>query len=207
MIHEEAGGVPARRFLHDPETIEVSARNVTADRIEEIAARGLHLRRRQRGNLPRCHDVATMLSGFLQPDLEGCGMKRVTSFVILTGVSALAACASQAPAPATSTETAAVHERVPAATPTAQQMEKIAASNGYRRVMVRGEERFCRSEPVTGSRVQKVEVCLTLAQLQARQADARELMQQVGRWGALSSNSVATFQGGATGSSANTSGH
>jgi hypothetical protein len=42
-----------------------------------------------------------------------------------------------------------------------------------------GTEYFCRTQPVPGSRVQKAEVCMTWAELQAARERVEALMQRV----------------------------
>lgn len=124
-------------------------------------------------------------------------MKQLTSFVILMGAATLAACASQAPA--TSTGTGAGPESIPATASAVPGKDQIVTREGYRRVVINGQERFCQIEPVLGSHVEKVDVCLTAAQLQARAETSREFIEQLERWGALPSNSIALAVGGATG--------
>lgn len=87
-------------------------------------------------------------------------MNRVTGFLILTGVSMLAACASQPPAStgsATSTASAATSTGAP------------VIPYGYSREIVDGSEMYCRDDLDTGSRVQRTKVCLTWDQLQAQE--------------------------------------
>lgn len=52
---------------------------------------------------------------------------------------------------------------------------------GYRRVVVKGQERFCRNEPHTGSLAEKNPVCLTEAQWQTQQDQARQYIVDVQR--------------------------
>ena len=79
----------------------------------------------------------------------------------------LSACASGPPA---TSKPAAV-----AATPT--QANNIAV--GYRRVMRSGEEYFCKKEPVTGSRTDTNETCLTQAQMDAAQKNTQDMLQRI----------------------------
>ena len=84
-------------------------------------------------------------------------MKRVTRFLILTGVSMLAACASQPPA-----STGNGTPQASAATSTEHPIP-----DGYQREVVNGSEMYCRDDFETGSRVQRAKVCMTWEQLQA----------------------------------------
>ena len=79
----------------------------------------------------------------------------------------LSACASGPPA---TSKPAAV-----AATPT--QANNIAV--GYRRVMRGGQEYFCKKEPVTGSRTDTNETCLTQAQMDAAQKNTQDMLQRL----------------------------
>jgi len=50
---------------------------------------------------------------------------------------------------------------------------------GYRRVMRGGEEYFCKKEPVTGSRTDTNETCLTQAQMDAAQKNTQDMLQRL----------------------------
>jgi len=131
-------------------------------------------------------------------------MKLLTSLVILTAAAACAACASQAPA--TSTMAGSSHESVapaasnvpPAASnasptassasPTASAAPQKATSalpEGYKRVVMNGEEKFCITEYAPNSRVDKHTTCLTKAQLDAKQNDAQSLINTIQRAGGV----------------------
>ena len=71
-------------------------------------------------------------------------------WLIVAGALALAACASHAPV--ASTTDPATGKALP---------------KGYRLVVKRGTEYYCRMQPVTGSHTLKTEVCLTEDQLEA----------------------------------------
>jgi hypothetical protein len=71
-------------------------------------------------------------------------------WLIIVGASALAACASHAPV--ASTIDPETGKPVP---------------KGYRLVVKKGTEYYCRMQPVTGSHTLKTEVCLTQDQLEA----------------------------------------
>ncbi len=78
--------------------------------------------------------------------------------LLVAGAAALSACAASAPVNSTATAapaggapaTAAAHDSTNSSTPV-----------GYRRVVRKGTEYFCRNESVTGSHTMKNEVCLT----------------------------------------------
>ena len=124
-------------------------------------------------------------------------MKRLISLVVLTAAAACAACASQAPA--TSTMAGSSHERAapaasnasptaPSAAPTASaapQKAPNALPEGYKRVVMNGEEKFCITEYAPNSRVDKHTTCLTKAQLDAKQNDAQSLINTIQRAGGV----------------------
>jgi len=118
-------------------------------------------------------------------------MSRIRPFVVLASAAALGACASHAPAPATGTGQAAIP-------PTAHgaQGKQIAFNlKGYHRVLVKGQEYFCRYEVVTDSLI-KQEVCLTRSQLAAQQQAAQSELQNIRQYSASCSTSL-TPGGGA----------
>lgn len=87
-------------------------------------------------------------------------------FLLVVGAAVLVACASKAPL--NSTGTAAASGSAPAAT--APDTGAPPVPKGYRRVMKSGGEYFCRMQAVSGSHVQKTEVCLTQDELDAELA-------------------------------------
>lgn len=91
-------------------------------------------------------------------------MRGVTRFLILAGALMLAACASQAPGPSTTTGGSQHAAAAGSATASGH-----VIPSGYRREVVNGEERFCRDDLDTGSRVQRTKVCLTWEELQAQE--------------------------------------
>ncbi|HEY2591660.1 MAG TPA: hypothetical protein VGI35_08735 [Steroidobacteraceae bacterium] len=106
-------------------------------------------------------------------------MKLLKSLVVAAGTSTLLACASQAPTASSATGT-----RHDSALPTAvagQKKDNRLIPEGYRRVVVNGDERFCRTDPEPGSRVQKHTVCLTRNELDAEQDRSRDLMNNLSR--------------------------
>ena len=90
-------------------------------------------------------------------------MRWVTGFLILAGAFTLAACASQGPEPSTATG-GSRHAAAGSATASGH-----VVPSGYHREVVNGEERFCRDDLDTGSRVQRTKVCLTWEELQAQE--------------------------------------
>ncbi len=134
-------------------------------------------------------------------------MSRVKSFFIFAGASLVVGCASQRQL--TPTATGAGHEVAAAASPAAVPRtasaapgiqsakpqvtrrlaslsapavpEKDDAPLGYDRVIVHGKKLYCRTEGVTGSRLEKFRVCLTPDQLQAAQAKAKGAIEATAR--------------------------
>ena len=88
-------------------------------------------------------------------------------FLLLVGAAVLVACAAKAPV--NSTGTASASKGAPAAT-APPDTGATALPKGYRRVMKSGGEYFCRMQAVSGSHVQKTEVCLTQDELDAELA-------------------------------------
>lgn len=79
-------------------------------------------------------------------------MRRIRKgWLVVASALALSACASHAPVASTTTDPA-TGKTVP---------------KGYRLVVKRGTEYYCRMQPVTGSHTLKTEVCLTEDQLEA----------------------------------------
>lgn len=79
-------------------------------------------------------------------------MRRIRKgWLVVASALALSACASHAPVASTTTDPA-----------TGKALPK-----GYRLVVKRGTEYYCRMQPVTGSHTLKTEVCLTEDQLEA----------------------------------------
>ncbi len=103
-------------------------------------------------------------------------MREIKQCFILAGTAMLFGCATQAPAPAT-TPAVATAASVPSAsaTPTA----KIKIPEGYVKVMMNGEVRYCRNDVDTASRLAHTTVCLTEAQMQASQNSTQEMMNQM----------------------------
>ena len=86
--------------------------------------------------------------------------------LLVVGAAALVACASKSPVNSTGTTAASAS----AADATASDAGKPAVPKGYRRVLKNGGEYFCRMQAVSGSHVQKTEVCLTQDELDAELA-------------------------------------
>jgi hypothetical protein len=91
-------------------------------------------------------------------------MKLLRGLLVAAGASTLLACASQAPTTSSAAGTRAIPE-------------------GYRRVIVNGEERFCRTDTEPGSRVKKDTVCLTRDELDAQRDSTRDFMNNLSRQG------------------------
>jgi hypothetical protein len=119
-------------------------------------------------------------------------MKLLTRFVVLAGISGLAACASEGPATSTGTgagqsapatsSAANTSQSAPASAAAASapaQKDKFVTPSGYKHVQVNGEDRYCRKEVATGTRAQTTEICLTQDQLAAEKDESRDLIQGV----------------------------
>ncbi len=59
------------------------------------------------------------------------------------------------------------------------------AYDGYTRVVIDGQERYCRNDVATGSHTERHTVCLTSAQVAAEQVRAQDFIEKVQRLGAL----------------------
>lgn len=59
--------------------------------------------------------------------------------------------------------------------------ERQLRSEGYKLVMVRGEEKYCRRETPVGSHLASVLHCLTVAEAEAAAKEAREVTQHIQR--------------------------
>jgi hypothetical protein len=100
-------------------------------------------------------------------------MKLLNSLFVAASALALVACATQPPT--ASSATGANHDSAQAPAAAAQKDTK-PVPEGYKRVMMNGEERFCTTDPETGSRIKKDRVCLTRDELDAQQSSAQEFM-------------------------------
>jgi hypothetical protein len=83
-------------------------------------------------------------------------------FWLAAAASALCACASKPPS---SGGSAVASSSTPAASPAGPNTGSSAVPKGYRRVVRKGTEYFCRTEAVTASHALRQEVCLTRDQL------------------------------------------
>jgi hypothetical protein len=83
--------------------------------------------------------------------------------LLVVGAAALVACASKAPVASTGAASATAANG--ASNATAPDSGAPPVPKGYRRVMKKDGEYFCRMQAVSGSRLQKTEVCLTQDQL------------------------------------------
>jgi hypothetical protein len=116
-------------------------------------------------------------------------MKLLTRFVVLAGISGLAACATEGPATSTGTgagqsapatsSAASTSQSAPASAAAASAPAKFVTPSGYKHVQVNGEDRYCRKEVATGTRAQTTEICLTQDQLSAEKDSSRDLIEGV----------------------------
>jgi hypothetical protein len=103
-------------------------------------------------------------------------MKDFMSFIILAATSLAVGCAAQPSR--TSAPTGAGVAATGSASTATRKSDDIAL--GYDRVVINGKQLFCRTEPITGTRISH-KVCLTQAQLQARQDAARQFIETLQR--------------------------
>jgi hypothetical protein len=104
------------------------------------------------------------------------------SLVVFAIASTLVACAATEPAVKNDSATASVGTSAPAAAAAAAATPRDKgkkAGSGYRQLTRNGQEVFCRREPVTGSRTETVETCLTKAQLDASIADSQDALRRI----------------------------
>ncbi len=57
--------------------------------------------------------------------------------------------------------------------------EKLKIPDGYLKVTVNGEDKYCRNDLETGSRLTRNKVCLTQAQLEAMQNGGQDFMNKI----------------------------
>ncbi len=120
-------------------------------------------------------------------------MRVVNGLVILASAAVLAACATAGSEPPT---VRAEPVKAEAPTPT----EKVTIPYGYQKVVLAdGEERYCRNDTDTGSRVARTKVCLSAAQLKASQDNTQDFINGVQRNGAAASATGTPGAGGAMG--------
>jgi hypothetical protein len=103
-------------------------------------------------------------------------MKLFISLLVAAGTSALVACATQTPTTFSATAHDGAAPAAAAAAAAAPKKDSGQVPEGYRRVMIGGEERFCTTDPETGSRIKKDVVCLTRDELNAQQDNTRDFM-------------------------------
>ncbi|HTV53114.1 MAG TPA: hypothetical protein VME21_18110 [Steroidobacteraceae bacterium] len=96
-------------------------------------------------------------------------MKQFKGLLVLLVACALVPCGAQTPARSSSSSSSS--------------SAKFETPDGYKRVVMNGTERFCRTESTTGSRVQNRRVCLTRQQLEDRQNNSQDFIQGVQRNG------------------------
>lgn len=86
-------------------------------------------------------------------------------FFVLAAVVAFAVCVAKGPAGAAETTAAETAKE-----------KKSHIDRSYRHVVKNGKEYYCRREAVTGSRMQKTEICLTQAQMDDLQEHGQEYL-------------------------------
>ena len=59
--------------------------------------------------------------------------------------------------------------------------ENAGTFRGYKRIVIDGQERYCRNDLATGSHTERKAVCLTEAQWRVQQALAEQLMLEIER--------------------------
>ena len=75
--------------------------------------------------------------------------------------------------------------------------EKVTIPYGYQHIVLPdGEERYCRNDVDTGSRVARTKVCLTAAQLKASQDNSQDFMNSVQGHGAAATATGTPGAGG-----------
>lgn len=113
-------------------------------------------------------------------------MKAVTGFSILAVAAASVSCAAQPPGitPAASQSGAAAAQNVLPG-PLPERHGTRGEYAGYTRVVINGQELYCRNDVATGSHTERHTVCLTSAQVLAEQVRAQDFIEKVERLGAL----------------------
>jgi hypothetical protein len=103
-------------------------------------------------------------------------------FLVIAAASALAACASTAPSPdsttskanlAVASNQAAVSE---ASSPLGTSGPALKPGNGYRKITKNGETYYCKKEVVTGSRTNAQVSCLTQEEMTALSQNGQDLL-------------------------------
>ena len=104
-------------------------------------------------------------------------MKTITGFIFLVTAAACAACATREP------PTLPSHPEAQATASELGALVKKPGDNypGYQRIVVDGQERYCRNDLATGSHTERKAVCLTEAQVKAEQLRAQEFLHEVER--------------------------
>lgn len=106
-------------------------------------------------------------------------MKNFSNCFLVAGAALLAACATPAPAPAPTAPQNA----------TATSDENFKVPVGFFKAKVKGEDKYCRTDVDTGSRITRTTTCYTLAQLKAEQTNDQNSIAN-GIQGANSLNAV-----------------
>ncbi len=132
-------------------------------------------------------------------------MKPANLFVTAAGFSVLAACASSAPPISSGSDSHLEHvpatvSAAPAApTPTRPKELKEEKFSGYQIVGIGDQQRYCRTEYPTGSRVDKTTICVTKEQLERQQSNSRDFLQDAQAGGAFGKPCTTGQGGGAVG--------
>lgn len=100
-------------------------------------------------------------------------LTRIGTTLVLCAAGLLAACAAKAPA---TPETNSYSASDVAATMVVQNKAKVPS--GYRAVVKNGVEYYCTKEPVTGSRTETFERCLTEAQMIALREGGQDFLRR-----------------------------
>jgi hypothetical protein len=114
-------------------------------------------------------------------------MKLITQFAFLMCATACAVCTAQtpatSPAPAVPPRTLPSHPEEQSVTPkpAGPVKKQLGDYAGYQRIVVNGQERYCRNDKATGSRTERTGVCLTASQVQAEQLRVQEFIWQTAR--------------------------
>lgn len=107
-------------------------------------------------------------------------MRRVTGLLIIAGAWALAGCASHAPVNSAESGTGGASGALKASTAAAKN-DQFKPPSDYRRVVVNGQEKFCRKFYATGTRAESRTECLTEAELKDRANSNRLMLEEAQR--------------------------
>jgi hypothetical protein len=108
-------------------------------------------------------------------------MKPIARFAFLMGATACAVCTAQTPAVPPRTLPSHPEEQSATTQPVEPVKKQLGDYAGYQRIVVNGQERYCRNDKATGSRTERTGVCLTAAQVRAEQLRVQEFIWQTAR--------------------------